>query len=306
MAHLRVVALAGSAIFQDLGRLHTSSGVPRSGAFDPFAHAAATMLVGGGPPDASIELVGALDVEAGVPVTCAVAGQCEVGLDGRPLPAWTAFDLPAGARLSVVTRGRAYLAVAGGFPVEPILGSRSTCVLGPVGPPPIGVGDMVPLAARSTSRTAGDFCRPPRGGSPLAVVPGPHLGLEPTVARVVAASRIGILMRVPRRSAAQGGPAGAAALHGAGGRGVAVHAALPSLGVLPGTIQVLPSGQWVVLGPDSGTMGGYPVVAVVATADVGRLAHLVPGDEVRLMPVPADRTRTPEHPVVMRIAQLHE
>lgn len=300
MAHLRVVALAGSALFQDLGRAHTSSGVPRSGAFDPYAHAAATMLVGGGPADATIELVGAVEVEAGVSVTCAVAGVCEVGLDGRPLPAWAAFDLPAGARLSVATRGRAYLAAAGGFPVDPVLGSRSTCVLGPVGPPAIRVGDRVPLAARSTSSTAGDFCRPPRGGRPLAVVPGPHLGLRPTVARVVEASRIGIRMHVPRRSEFGGGPAGVA------GEGAAGHAALPSLGVLPGTIQALPSGQWVVLGPDAGTMGGYPVVAVVATADVGRLAHLVPGDDVRLMPMPADRTPTPTHPVVMRISELHE
>ena len=39
-----------------------------------------------------------------------------------------------------------------------------------------------------------------------------------------------------------------------------------------GAIQVTPSGEPVVLGPDHPTTGGYPVVGVVIAADQGRLA----------------------------------
>jgi allophanate hydrolase subunit 2 len=47
----------------------------------------------------------------------------------------------------------------------------------------------------------------------------------------------------------------------------------------------------VVLGPDHATVGGYPVPAVVVTADQHRLAHLVPGSSVRFVPVVAEEAR---------------
>ena len=48
----------------------------------------------------------------------------------------------------------------------------------------------------------------------------------------------------------------------------------PRSGSCPGAVQVLPSGDWMLLGPDAGTMGGYPVAGVVATADLGTWAHV--------------------------------
>jgi allophanate hydrolase subunit 2 len=67
-----------------------------------------------------------------------------------------------------------------------------------------------------------------------------------------------------------------------GRRGSAREAAdRPSEAVIPGTIQVTPSGQPLVLMPDGGTTGGYPVVAVVIDADRPILGQLAPWDEVR-------------------------
>jgi hypothetical protein len=39
---------------------------------------------------------------------------------------------------------------------------------------------------------------------------------------------------------------------------------------------------------DHPTVGGYPVVAVVTTADAGLAAQLRPGDKVRFITAPAD------------------
>jgi 5-oxoprolinase (ATP-hydrolysing) subunit C len=50
-----------------------------------------------------------------------------------------------------------------------------------------------------------------------------------------------------------------------------------SAGVAPGAIQVA-GGQLIVLGVACGTMGGYPHVAHVISADVDRLGQLKPGD----------------------------
>ncbi len=261
MAGLRVVSLSGSALHQDRGREHVASGVPTSGAFDRFAHAAATTLVGGSGTEACLEVVGTIVLRPDVPITCAVTGRAALEVSGREAASWTAHDVPAGSILEIRALGRAYLAVAGGFQPHAVLGSRSTCLLGPLGPAPVGTGDLVPLSHACTAPTAGDFVRPPVQAAAVRVIPGPHLEIASGEVRVEEVSRIGVRLSGGR-------------LHDASG----VRADLASLGVLPGTVQVLPSGQWMVLGPDAGTMGGYPVAAVVASADVGAWAHVSVGD----------------------------
>lgn len=58
---------------------------------------------------------------------------------------------------------------------------------------------------------------------------------------------------------------------------------LISSGIVPGTVQVLPSGCPVVLLADAQTSGGYPRIANVSSRDLDDLAQLVPGDKVRFM-----------------------
>lgn len=288
MGHLRVVRLAGSALHQDAGRRHLGSGVPVSGAFDRYAHAAVTALVGGSVDHASLEIVGVIEVEPDVPITCAVTGRVSVRVTGRPAAPWTALDVPAGARVEIRSAGRAYLGVAQGFQPAPVLGSRSTCLLGPIGPAQVRVGDRLALGASCTSPTAGDFVRPPEPRPAVRVVPGPHVRLEPCEVQVLETSRIGVRLTAGRLREPTGG----------------TRADLPSLGVLPGTLQVLPSGDWMLLGPDSGTMGGYPVAGVVTTADLGLWAHVTAGDTVRLEIIDAADAQDALPPAVVRVQGL--
>jgi antagonist of KipI len=58
--------------------------------------------------------------------------------------------------------------------------------------------------------------------------------------------------------------------------------------MVTGAVQVPPGGRPIVLLPDHATLGGYPVAAVVITADRGRLGRLAPGDAVHLEVVTAD------------------
>ena len=60
-----------------------------------------------------------------------------------------------------------------------------------------------------------------------------------------------------------------------------------TLGMVNGAVQVPPDGRPVVLGPDHATLGGYPVAAIVITADRGKLGQCRPGDRVRFVPVTA-------------------
>ncbi len=56
---------------------------------------------------------------------------------------------------------------------------------------------------------------------------------------------------------------------------------LLSEGLVTGAIQVPPSGLPILLGPDHPTTGGYPVLAVVCTADLGLAGQLAPVTGVR-------------------------
>jgi allophanate hydrolase subunit 2 len=116
------------------------------------------------------------------------------------------------------------------------------------------------------------------------VVPGPHLHLGDVTAVVVESSRIGVRIRpdlpVPATSS------------------------LASLAVLPGAVQVLPAGDWMVLGPDAGTMGGYPLVGVVASDDLDRWAQVLPGDPVALRVIAAHEAPPVLQPRVVRVGPL--
>jgi len=62
-----------------------------------------------------------------------------------------------------------------------------------------------------------------------------------------------------------------------------VEGDLPSGAVAPGTVQVPPDGQPIVLLADAQTIGGYLQVAHVIAVDMPVVAQLRPGDDVRFI-----------------------
>ncbi|WP_255191807.1 biotin-dependent carboxyltransferase family protein [Natronobeatus ordinarius] len=124
---------------QDTGRHgHYHIGMPPSGAMDDFAHRVANALVGNDAEAATLEMTyqgAALEFEADA-VFAVTGADMEPTLEGEPVPTWTAVEAEAGDVLEFGFAGegvRAYLAVAGGIDVEPVMGSRSTYTL-------IGIG----------------------------------------------------------------------------------------------------------------------------------------------------------------------
>jgi len=77
-----------------------------------------------------------------------------------------------------------------------------------------------------------------------------------------------------------------------GGRGLrrVGGAELTSMPIGPGTIQVPPDGQPIVLLADAQTIGGYPQLAHIATVDLPLAAQLRPGDTVRFEMVSLEET----------------
>jgi allophanate hydrolase subunit 2 len=56
---------------------------------------------------------------------------------------------------------------------------------------------------------------------------------------------------------------------------------LLSCGVIAGAVQVPRGGAPIVLLADHGTTGGYPVIATVIAADIGKVAQRMPGESLR-------------------------
>lgn len=268
---------------QDHGRpRRASQGVACSGAADPGALLRANGLVGNPDDFAGIEVtLGGLIVEAIGEVTVAVTGApCPLGLSApdqvgaRPD---VAIRLASGQRLSLgrIRHGlRAYVGVRGGIDVAPVLGSRSWDCLGRIGPPPLRVGDVVPVGALDDLPAA---CWVP--------IPAPALPEEP-VLRVTAGWRPewfgdgALAVLVATRWVVQ--PASDRTGLRLGGPLIPRLAGeLPSEATIVGALQVPPSGQPILLGPDCGTTGGYPVLAVVRRADLGLAAQVRPGGGVR-------------------------
>jgi biotin-dependent carboxylase-like uncharacterized protein len=217
----------------------------------------------------------------------AVGAAPDVRVDGTPEPPGQLLPLAAGQVLEVGRqRGgcRTYLSVAGGFLGPEWFGSSASDELTGLGAGPLARGAQ--LHAGSWAPPLGDHVRAgcatelaPDAPVHLRVVPGPHHEqFEPdALARLAdavfevapASNRVGLRLRADRRADQRGRRGGAE---------------LDSQGVVTGAVQVPPDGDPVVLLPDHATLGGYPVLAVVASADHGLLGQCAPGTTVRLVP----------------------
>lgn len=280
-----VEAPGALATLQDQGRTGMSGiGVGRSGAFDMHALDLANRLVGNASTAAAIEAVGSgLRLRAQRDIWVAVTG-APGGLRaaGRPAPRNTALRLRTGELLELptLTAGlRSYVAVRGGFAPTPVLGSRSWDSLGKLGPPPLGVGDLLPVGPATNPVPPVDHA--PTGGrgdvgTALSVTPGPrrdwfteqawHQLMLADLLVLPTSDRVGIRLSgtvVARTRERQG-------------------AELPPEGLVRGAVQIPPDGHPIIMGPDHPTTGGYPVIAVVHPPDLDRCAQLVPGETVRL------------------------
>jgi biotin-dependent carboxylase-like uncharacterized protein len=267
---------------QDLGRPGWAHvGVGRSGAADPGALRLANRLVANPEGAAGLEvLLGGLRLRAQGPVTVALAGALAPAWVGRvEVGPHAPLELRDGDELRLGTPGRGlrtYVAVRGGVDVPPVLGSRSTDVLGGIGPAPLAPGDVLPVGPAPGEWPLVDVA-PVRAAPDEAVLPvvsGPHVDwFDDGLTVLCGAAGYTVTPATNRVALRLDGPE-VARRAGARGR------ELPSLGLVPGAVQVPPEGLPVVFGVDHPVTGGYPVLAVVRSHALGALAQVRPGERV--------------------------
>jgi antagonist of KipI len=180
---------------------------------------------------------------------------------------------------------RAWLAISGGIDVPVVLGSRATDLRGNFGGHhgrALQDGDILPLGKHGDLKIAAPwvsewsapgpwaatanrdrFLRIVRGANWDRFTPEAHTSLVTASFTVTPDSdRMGARLDGPGLSRINSGD-------------------LLSEAVAPGTLQVPPSGQPILLLGDCQTIGGYPKIAHVITVDLPIAAQLWPGDRVR-------------------------
>lgn len=299
---IQVLEPGGLTTIQDYpGRTgYWNVGIPPSGPMDHLSFRLANRLVHNSPDAAALEctLQGPTLKFHCDTIVAITGGEADVALDGESVVLGQAFSVKAGQVLdigSVITGYRVYLAVAGGFDVPTVLGSRATFELGNLGGSDgkkLQRGDIVPIRSSQDSQCALEtfpvapqipIPRQPRVCWTVGVIPGPHGapdyftddGLDDIFSgewRVHHNSnRMGIRLTGPRPQWARqtGGEAG---LHPSN-----IHDSPYSIGSVSFT-----GDEAVMLTCDGPSLGGFVVFCVVASAEMWKLGQLRPGDTVRL------------------------
>jgi biotin-dependent carboxylase-like uncharacterized protein len=271
---------------QDLGRPgYMKYGTPASGVADRFSAQVANTLVGN-PPGAALleitlfrlELLGLNDL-----VIALTGGDLSPTLNGNPLPMWQTFPVKKGNRIAFRMRKqgfRAYLAVQGGLSGKEFLGSRSVFVRGLMGNV-LQTGEILeagnPVEQSIVLKKMPQEMVPAFSDkNPLRVILGPQedrftpKGIETFLSSEYRVSpqsdRMGYRLQGPTIEHSRG-------------------ADIISEPIARGAIQVPGDGLPIILLWDGQVSGGYTKIANVISADLDRLAQVMPGDRIHFKAV---------------------
>lgn len=287
---IEVLATPGLATVQDFGRFGSLRfGVGTAGAMDRMALAGANLMLGNAEAAAGIE-VPLFPFVARFGADCSFAltgGGCGARLGGRALLPWSVHAAKAGEELVLSPRrshgARAYLALPGGINVPEVLGSRSTQLRGAFGGQcgrALQAGDRLAFSGEATA--AGFGLQPPAAVLPLDVDGTPAVRVLPAAEhlRFTAASRAAFWAgdwKVTAQSDRYG--------YRLSGRPLLFEAPVEMLshGIVPGVIQVPPSGQPIIQVRDAQPSGGYPKIGTVIEADLWRLGQAPSGSRIRFI-----------------------
>lgn len=295
MTALSILDAGPQTTVQDLGRPgHLRYGIPASGPVDREAFIVANRLVGNPDGAAALEctLVGPtlqMQRESAVAVTGA---EMPLTIDGREAPRWTAIRVKTGevVKLGASRSGvRAYLAVAGGIDVPPVLGSRSTYLRGSLGGyrgRALKRGDVldlgpvqVPLDGLERRRLRPDAIPAYGREVEVRVILGPQD--DRFTSDGIAAFLQGPYEMTPQSDRMGARLKGPLIAHTRG------HDII-SDGVPLGGVQVVGDGQPIVLLVDRQSTGGYTKIVAVCSFDVGKVGQVKPGQRLWFRSVSVD------------------
>lgn len=298
---------------QDLGRYgYQKYGVIASGGMDVYALRLANILVGNEQTEAVLEITmlgPSLQINEDL-LLAITGGDLSPVVNGRPVPLWRPVYVKKGSILSfgVCKSGcRAYLAIAGGYQIVEIMGSKSTYLRAGIGgyqgralqaADVLEINAPVAQAARFkqyfAQQAGGDITAPAwhadagyiRQALPVAVI----RVIRGEQFELFAAESVEQFRQAIFQVSTQSDRMGYRLT------GVSLQLKEPvemiSEAVSLGAIQVPPDGNPIILLADRQTAGGYPKIAKVALVDVDKLAQIKPGGKIRFKEITVDQAES--------------
>jgi biotin-dependent carboxylase-like uncharacterized protein len=217
-------------------------------------------------------------VEEAALIMAVVGGAFDVRVDGEKLPNWFVARVGVGQKLKIAagTEGAwCYVAVAGRLQLEATLGSVSMHTRSSIGGKQLDVGRAIMVevfqdTAKATAAIGAPWLE--RRGEDIRVIPGPQADyFDAAQIEAFLSTKWTVSNRSDRMAYSLEGPQ----IRHAKGFNIV------SDGTAVGSIQVPGEGRPIVLMADRPPTGGYPKIATVIGADLGKLAQLRPGQTFR-------------------------
>lgn len=276
-----VKSIATTMTYQDAGRQGWRRfGIAPCGFIDTHSARLANRLVNNLPDDTVIEIgPGGATVDIHHDTWLALTGAGSITLENPIVNAAT--FIRGGITLTITPTANglwSYLAVPGGWQTESAFNSTSYHARSGIGTA-INIGsflvandapkgDLFPGISlrRPVPEDIRNFCRPPK----IRTTEGPHLDrCDDDVLDQFLASTWQISAHGFDRTGYQ-----------LTGQRLADTRTIHSTPIIPGSIQLPPSGQPIVTMNDGPTVGGYPVIAVVHPDDLSWLSQTPPGTDI--------------------------
>lgn len=280
---------------QDIGRVgYQQFGISMAGAMDQYSLQYANMLVDNDREEACLEITMmgptiAFDFYGAIAIT---GGNINPTINGKKIAMYKTIYVNAGDVLSfsgLVDGARAYLAIAGGFKINPVMGSKSTYLRAGIGGfdgRKLKANDVIEVNEREDYFSFGirEIPAKMRYSSSNSVMVRVIMGQEQDRftnkgIKDFFENEYKLSSQCDRMGYRLEG--GEAIEHKDG-------ADIISGGITLGAVQVPAEGQPIIMMSDRQTTGGYTKIANVITSDIALLAQLKPGCSIRFKEITVD------------------
>ena len=271
--------------YQDKGRFHMQHfGVAPGGCMDLKAFLIANALIGNNSEDGVLEFV------YQGPLLKLVKGKTKIVITGNVLfqiiktnneiingECNKSYDLNEEDQIDILATKKSaygYLAVEGGFDVKPFCNSVSILARAHIGPndgKKIKIKDKIIIKRNSSNKKNFETKVPSKDKNIIRVLKGPQFDYFSKESQKNFFSRDYKITKLTDRMGMR--------LEGATIKNT-VSTNIRSEGITKGAIQVPADGQPIVLLTDYPTIGGYPKIANVISADYHLLAQKTPGEKI--------------------------
>jgi len=271
--------------FQDKGRFHMQHlGVTPGGCMDLESFAIATALVG------NTSNVGVLEFAYQGPLLKLIKGRTKIAITGNVLfqiiksnqetingECNRTYALDEGDQIDILATKQSaygYMALEGGFDIKPFCKSVSILSRAQIGPnegQKIKINDKINI--KISSKNKKDFLTefPKKNKSTIRILKGPQFDYFSKDSQKEFFSKNYKITNLTDRMGMR--------LEGSIIKNI-VNTNIRSEGITKGAIQVPADGQPIILLTDHPTIGGYPKIANVISADYDLLIQKIPGEKI--------------------------